>query len=143
MQSFAISQSGMDAEHLRVEVAARNIANTHVATTPGQDTVRPLRVVTQSSPLSFAQVYHHHLSDPHLAGVTARLIEQPNAVPRRMHEPAHPLADTRGFVEYPGINALDEMLNLTRAVRAYEANIVAFNAAKAMATRALNIGGQS
>lgn len=143
IQSFAISQSGMDAERMRVEVAALNIANANIAATPGRAAVKPLRVITQPSPVSFSQIYQQEMTDSRLRGVATFIVEQPAAAPRRVHEPSNPLADERGFVEYPGINSLDEMLTLTTAVRAYEANVVSFNAAKAMAVRALDIGGQS
>lgn len=143
IQSFAISQSGMDAERTRVEIAAQNIAGAGIATTPGKLSVRPLRVVTEAVSSSFARIYEAQLADSPLRGVRTHIVEQVNALPRRVYEPSHPLADVRGFVEYPGINALDEMMTLTTAVRAYEANVVAFNAAKNMAVRALDIGGQS
>lgn len=143
MQSFAISQSGMDVERVRVEIAALNIANANIASTPGRSTLQPLRVVTQPAQVSFAQMFDQQVADNRMQGVSAFIVPQSGATPRRVHEPSHPLADERGFVEYPGINALDEMLTLTTAVRAYEANVVAFNAAKSMAVRALDIGGQS
>ena len=141
LQTFAISQSGMDAQRLRVEVAALNISNANIAATPGKPRVRPLSVVTQTS-MDFSQVYTQQMQDKHLDGVTAYIVEQTKHAPRQIYEPAHPLANEKGMVEYPGINVLDEMLTLTTAIRAYEANIAAYNAAKAMNTRALDIGGQ-
>jgi flagellar basal-body rod protein FlgC len=69
--------------------------------------------------------------------------ERPVVSPRLVHEPAHPDADARGFVAYPGIDATSEMVGLMTAVRAYEANVVAVNAAKSMALRALDIGSST
>jgi flagellar basal-body rod protein FlgC len=63
------------------------------------------------------------------------------APPRRVLEPGHPLADAEGFVRYPGVDAAAEMVALMSATRAYEANVVALNAARAMALKALEIGG--
>jgi len=54
-----------------------------------------------------------------------------------------PDADEKGFVAYPGINPVAEMVNLISTMRAYEANVVAMNAAKTMAMKALDIGGRS
>jgi flagellar basal-body rod protein FlgC len=42
-------------------------------------------------------------------------------------------------VSYPNINPTDEMVNLTEASRAYEANIAVVRSAKAMAAAALEI----
>ena len=66
-----------------------------------------------------------------------------NTPPRLVHDPGHPYADERGFVSYPGINPVSEMVGLMEAARAYEANVRALNAAKSMALRALEIGRQS
>ena len=41
----------------------------------------------------------------------------------------------------PGVNQVTEMVNLASALRAYEANVVAMNAAKTMALKALDLGG--
>jgi flagellar basal-body rod protein FlgC len=60
-----------------------------------------------------------------------------------VHEPGHPDADARGFVSYPAVDTLREMLTLITATRAYEANLSALNAARSMAQRALEIGGNT
>ena len=56
---------------------------------------------------------------------------------RVRYEPGHPDADGQGFVRLPNVNPLEEMANLVAALRAYEANARAFEAAKRMALRAL------
>jgi flagellar basal-body rod protein FlgC len=58
-----------------------------------------------------------------------------------VHEPGHPLADARGFVSYPGVDAAAEMVSLMGASRAYEANVAAMNTARVLALKALDIGG--
>jgi flagellar basal-body rod protein FlgC len=55
-------------------------------------------------------------------------------------EPGHPDADAKGFVAYPAVNSVAEMVNVMTAVRSYEANVIALNGAKAMAMKALDIG---
>ena len=55
------------------------------------------------------------------------------------YEPGHPDADADGVVNYPNVNPVEEMVNLTEASRAYEANIAVVRAAKAMASSALEI----
>ena len=41
---------------------------------------------------------------------------------------------------YPNVNIVEEMVDLVSATRSYEANATAFNAAKTMAQRALDLG---
>jgi len=39
---------------------------------------------------------------------------------RRAYEPGHPDADPEGYVEYPNVNVVTEMVDLITATRAYE-----------------------
>jgi flagellar basal-body rod protein FlgC len=138
--AFQISASGMAVEKLRLDVTAANIANMHSAGTSAATLYKPLRVVAQASPLSFA----HRFGELYAQGGGARVVAlEPQAVaPRMVYEPGHPYADGQGFVAYPGVNHTAEMVNLNTALRAYEANLAALAAARAMATRTLEIGGQ-
>jgi flagellar basal-body rod protein FlgC len=76
-------------------------------------------------------------------GAEVVAVQPLNLPPRLVHEPGHPDADARGFVAYPAVDPLREMLTLMSATRAYEANLSALNAARTMAQRALEIGGNS
>lgn len=138
---FQISASGMAIEKLRLDVTAANIANMHTAAPSAAQLYRPLQVVGQAIPLSFSQQFGQ------LAGVTGGGVQvgalAPQSVaPRMVYEPGHPFADSKGQVAYPGVNHASEMVNLSTALRAYEANVLAMNAARTMAARALEIGGQ-
>jgi flagellar basal-body rod protein FlgC len=59
---------------------------------------------------------------------------------RRVYEPSHPDADEQGYVSYPNVNIVEEMINMISATRAYEGNAKAIEATKSMAARALEIG---
>jgi flagellar basal-body rod protein FlgC len=72
-------------------------------------------------------------------GVKAELIADPRGY-KMIYDPSHPDADASGYVLFPDINPIEEMVALLLAVRSYEANVTAFNAAKTMALRALEIG---
>lgn len=138
--AFQISATGMAAEKLRMEVTSANLANMHNTAAPSGQLYRPMRVVNQAAPMTFS----HQFGTLYTAagGVGNLAVEPMNVTPRMVYEPGHPHADTKGFVSYPGINHAAEMVNLNTALRAYEANVVAMNAAKTMAARALEIGGQ-
>ena len=60
--------------------------------------------------------------------------------PRLVFEPGHPDANPEGYVAYPNVNPVAEMVDLMAATRAYEANVQAVNATKRMAEAALSIG---
>ncbi|OEZ96672.1 flagellar basal body rod protein FlgC [Duganella sp. HH101] len=136
--AFQISASGMAVEKLRLDVTAANIASMNTAAASAAQAYRPMRVISQAAPLNFGQQF-----DQLSGGGVQVLAVEPQAVAARMvYEPGHPYADAKGMVAYPGVNHTAEMVNLSTALRAYEANVAAMNAAKTMAARALDIGGQ-
>jgi len=70
----------------------------------------------------------------HIAGV----IEDP-APPLKRYDPGHPDAGRDGYVSYPDINPITEMVDLMGATRAYGMNGSAVQAEKGMITSALEI----
>ncbi len=66
--------------------------------------------------------------------------EDTSADMNMVYDPSHPDADDNGYVTYPNVNVVQEMTDLIDASRSYEANISAFNASKAMASKGLSIG---
>lgn len=70
----------------------------------------------------------------HIAGV----VEDPSP-PLRRYDPGHPDAGPDGYVEYPDINPITEMVDLMGATRAYGLNSSAVQAEKGMISSALEI----
>ena len=73
-----------------------------------------------------------------MAVEVARIVED-KSPPRVVFDPGHPDADTRGYVAYPNINPVTEMVDLITSSRGYDANVQALNAAKQMFQKALDI----
>jgi flagellar basal-body rod protein FlgC len=138
--AFAISGSGMAVEKLRLDVTAVNIANVNSSRAPDGTLFRPLRVVSsmRREPRFEETLRAYGVA---LGGVQVDEIRPTDAPPRVLYEPGHPDADDRGYVTVPGINPVSEMVSLIVATRSYQANVMAMNAAKFMAQRALEIGG--
>lgn len=134
---FDISAAGMNVERLRLEVSAMNLANAHTSRGPDGAIFRPMQVSIRSAGMS-GSGFDSTLSSM-LPEATVQL---KSTAPRMIHDPGHPDADARGFVSYPDVNPVSEMVQLISVTRAYEANIRALNAAKAMARSALDIGNQ-
>ena len=140
--SFAISGSGLTAERLRLDIIANNIANMNSTGRMGDPYNQPYR---RKIPL-FAQVLQKETpagrgqSGYRGAGVRVTTILEDSNPPRLVYDPSHPHADERGYVSYPNINVVNEMMNMITASRAYEANVTALNAAKDIALKALEIG---
>lgn len=122
----AVVQFGLDYERARVEVAARNLAIANVAVAPGSASIVQT-VGTRSG--SFAAAL------PQVDVQTRK-----NTDTRQVYDPAHPLADAAGMVNYPRIDPALEMATLTAATRAYEADVRAYNMLRNMTLKAFEIG---
>ena len=143
--AFAISATGMTVEKVRLDTTAANLANVHSTRGADGKLFRPLSVrVGEASgnfAAGFAQLAGNQLHGHQLKGAQVLAIEETNVAPHKLYEPGNPDADDKGYVSLPGVNQVTEMVNMASALRAYEANVVAMNAAKTMALKALELGG--
>jgi flagellar basal-body rod protein FlgC len=137
-RNFEISASALTAERLRMDIIANNIANANTTKTKeGGPYQRQVPV--------FAQMLEREITEQGTpttrpAGVKVTRIQSDNQPPRLVYDPAHPDANAQGYVAYPDINVITEMVDLIGSSRAYEANVSAFNAAKDMFRAALEMG---
>jgi flagellar basal-body rod protein FlgC len=136
MKSLSISASGMSAQRTRVGLASSNLAN--VETTRAEDGSGPYRrldaVVTASS---FDDAMNE--AGEGAQGVEVTQIVSDPSEGKLVHNPTHPDADANGFVRLPNVNPVQEMVNLMTAQRGYDANATAFETAKTMIQRGLDI----
>jgi flagellar basal-body rod protein FlgC len=140
---LAISGSALRAERLRLDVIASNLANATTTRTPEGGPYRRRNVVFVAQPLEtdFAATIEALTEQGARRGVAvAEVVEDPTP-PRMVFDPGHPDANPEGYVAYPNVNPVAEMVDLMAATRAYEANVQAVNATKRMAEAALSIGG--
>jgi len=72
-------------------------------------------------------------------GVEVAGVITDNSAPVERYDPGHPDADKDGFVAFPDINPLTEMVDLMGATRAYGMNASALQAEKGMLTASLEI----
>jgi flagellar basal-body rod protein FlgC len=138
-KTMEISASGLTAQRTRMNVASANLAN--ASTTRRADGAGPYRrkdVVLTATP--------GEGDGPQASGdapafeVKVAGIEEDQTPPRMEYDPGHPDADANGYVAYPNVNVVEEMVDMITASRAYEAGITALDSAVSMAERALTIG---
>ena len=72
-------------------------------------------------------------------GVHIAAVVQDSSPPLKRYDPGHPDAGADGYVSYPDINPLTEMVDLMGATRAYGLNSSAVQAEKGMISSALEI----
>jgi flagellar basal-body rod protein FlgC len=72
-------------------------------------------------------------------GVDIPKIVEDQRPPRTVFNPSHPDADKDGYVSYPNINTIEEMVNLMSASNAYQANLTMLTSYKEMYLKTLDI----
>lgn len=158
--SFDISASGMSAERFRMDIISQNMANANTTRTEdGTPYVR--KVVTFQEKTDAKTRNFSHMLDTAFSNLSGRplgcinsaelsneghgvkvggIYEDTWTEETLAYDPSHPDADENGYVHYPNVNTITEMTNMIDASRGYEANATAFEAAKAMALKGLEMG---
>jgi flagellar basal-body rod protein FlgC len=145
MSLFSIletSGSALAAERARAEIVAANLANAETThTAAGGPFRRKMAVFSGSGSSAFRLLLAGY---NRLAGRPAGTVRLVNVVedstpPVVRYEPGHPDANASGFVAYPNINPIQEMVDMMGAVRAYQLNASAVTAAKQMIQQSLEI----
>ena len=127
--AMSVSASGLSAQRTRLNVAASNLANVQTTHAEGGGPYQRRDVVLASRPEGGG-----------VSGVAVERIEKDSAPPRKEYDPGHPDADAEGYVSYPNVNLVEQMVDLVTASRAYEAGLSALSSAVSMAERATSIG---
>lgn len=139
--AFDISASGMEVQKVRLDAVALNLANVNTTKSINGGPYRPVEaVIVERSASTFTSMLNGIQRD--IGGVEIAELREKDIEPKLVFDPQHPDANEDGFVAYPDINPVSEMVTLMEATRAYEANVRAVNAARTMALKALEIGGQ-
>ncbi len=169
-KALEISASGMRAERIRINTIASNLANIHTTRTPEGGPYRRKEVLFKAKPVEekfwvenkirlrplmfHLQMLPDFIRERLLGRITPTkipvdstisevkvegVVEDPRP-PIMKYEPGHPDADEQGYVAYPNINPIEEMVNLISAQRAFEANVSAVLATREIAQLALGIG---
>lgn len=123
-----VSSTGLEAQKIRLNTIASNIANINSTKTPQGGPYRRKDVL-------FITYIYDQISQ----GVDVLKIVEDQRPFRVVYDPTHPDADQNGYVAYPNVNPMEEMINLISASRAYEANLTMINSYKEMFTRTLDL----
>ena len=146
--SINIASTGMAAERLRSDVISDNIANASSTRTQDGGPFKRSRVIfepiAQKHPQWRSPFSPSDLDNGPGKGVKFREIVKDTSPGHLVYAPEHPDAiksgPNAGYVEYPNVNIVNEMVDLISASRAYEANSTVIEGAKGMFNAALDIG---
>jgi flagellar basal-body rod protein FlgC len=135
--AISASASALSAERARIEVAVSNMANAESTRGANGEPYRRRDVVLSSDPI---ETFDTVMGRTGAVGVKIAEIIEDQAPFGRRYDPAHPDADTDGFVAMPNVDVPEQMVDMLAAARAYQANLTAIGLIKDMITRALDLG---
>lgn len=148
--SINVASTGMSVQRLRTDVISNNIANATSTRTQEGGAYRRQSVIVEPIASKNPQ-WRTPFPDaakengPGL-GVRVREITKDTEQGRMVYDPTHPDAiqsgPNKGYVEYPNVNIVNEMVDMISANRAYEANSSVIQGSKEMFASALDIGSR-
>jgi flagellar basal-body rod protein FlgC len=127
---MAIASAGMKAQGDRLRVVAENIANVDAtASTPNGQPYRRKLVVFQNA------------LNKELGINTVQIAKRTFDMSafRLKYDPTHPAANDQGYVQYPNVNSIVEMMDMREARRGYEANVNVVEVSKSMLSRTIDL----
>ena len=146
--SIRIASTGLSAQRLKMDVISNNIANaTTTRSTEADGPYRRRRVIMQPINLRTrwrSPVYPFGIRPGKGQGVRVVKVERDDSTPLRLvYDPAHPdaisIGSKQGYVQYPNVNTVTEMVDMITVSRAYQANVQIINGAKSMFQSAMLI----
>ena len=129
-KSLEISAAGMRAQGTRLRVISENLANADSTGETPDDIPYRRQVVT------FRNLFDRALGVERIE--VANVMDAPSQFNRR-YEPGHPSADDDGYVLYPNVSTLVEMMDMREAQRSYEANLNAIEVARSMMSKTIEL----
>ena len=146
--SINTAASGLTAQRTRLDVIGNNIANVDTTRTTEGGPFRRSRVIFRprvDQPYWRGPYLPRYLDNGVGRGVSIVSVEKDYDTKSRMvYDPTHPDAVKTGrwagYVEYPNVNVVNEMVDMISATRSYEANVSVIDASQSMFMKALEIG---
>jgi flagellar basal-body rod protein FlgC len=127
--SMGISASGLSLERLKMDVISTNITNINTSRTEDGGPYRRKEVL-------FEEILSEEKTS---SGVRVTEISEDENNMKITYNPDHPDADENGYLLLPNVNMADEMINLIKTQRTFEANVTALNTSKNLLKKALEI----
>jgi len=130
---FDIAGSGMNAQNLRMNLVASNLANVDAVSSSVEETYRARQPVFQ------AVLDQANTRSPAVGVQMAGVVESQAPLVRE-YAPQHAMADDEGYIYRPNVSVVEEMANMISASRAYQNNVEVVNATRQMLSATINLG---
>lgn len=134
---FDIAGSGMAAQSVRLNTVASNLANAESVSGTAEGAYKAKHPVFEAVKANVAAQMKG--VDPSAAVRVSSIVEDTRA-PEMRYQPGNPLANAEGYVFAPNVNAVEEMVDMISASRAYQNNVEVMNTSKELLVATLRLG---
>lgn len=134
---FDVAGSAMNAQSMRLNVTASNLANADAVSSTAAGAYRARHPVFQTALMG---ANASALEDSTAAGVRVLDVVQSDTTPVRRHDPGNPLADAEGYVWGSNVNPVEEMANMISASRSYQSSVEVMTTSRDLLLKTLAMG---
>jgi flagellar basal-body rod protein FlgC len=139
--AISVAGSGLEAQRIRMDVTAENLANADTAKGPNGAPYQrqEVELAQQGTSSAFTGALSGALAESGAGGVEVTGIVSDQTPDRQVYEPSNPEADAQGYVKLPNISTVTEMTDLIDEQQGYQSDVTAMQTAKSMFSSTLNI----
>lgn len=131
-KAFEIANSALTANSQRLSTVASNMANAESVAGPDGEVYRARKVVFEAFSLPG--------SAKDAKAVRVKEVVTDSSPGKKVYDPKHPMADADGYLTMPNVEAIDEMVDMIAASRAYQTNVEIMNTTKTLMQKAITLG---
>jgi flagellar basal-body rod protein FlgC len=137
--AMEVISSGLTSQRVRLNTTSSNLANANTTRTEEGGPYRRRDPIYRAASMNPENAFSDKLEQA-VRGVEVTEIVKDEGPARKVFDPQHPDAGEDGYVEFPNVNMVEEMVNMVMASRAYEAGVTAMRSVKSMANKAIGLG---
>ncbi len=132
---FGIAGTAMNAQTIRMNATASNLANAGTVGSSEEDAFKAKRPVFQA----LVEQADTNAGFENLGGVKVKDIVDTEDPVRRTFNPSHPQADDEGYIYLSNVSEVTEMVEMMAASRSYQNNVEVVSTARQLMFRTLDI----
>lgn len=131
---FGIAGSALNAQQVRMNVTASNLANAGTTASSEGEAFKAKRVVFQA----LLEKEQSSSGTPNAGGVKIDKIIDDTSPASKIYEPSHPQADAKGYLYKANVNEVTEMVEMMDAARSFQNNVEVVNTARDLMVRTID-----
>ena len=132
---FDIAGSAMNAQMVRMNLTASNLANATTAASSPEEAFKAKRAVFRT----MLEEQKSNSNQSYGGGVRIEKIFDDPALAPRIHEPSHPQADKDGYVYKSNVNEVTETIEMMAAARSFQSNVEVVSTARELMLKTIDM----